>query len=69
MFKKVLLKSIELYQGIITPFSGRHCRFLPTCSEYAKMAIEKHGALKGTRISFWRLIKCNPLSRGGVDLP
>jgi len=69
MFKKILLKSIELYQGIMSPFLGRHCRFLPTCSEYAKMAIEKHGVLKGLRLSFLRVVRCSPLSKGGVDLP
>lgn len=69
MFKRILLKFIEIYQMIMSPFLGKHCRFLPTCSEYAKIAIEKHGALKGVVFSFWRVARCNPWSKGGVDMP
>jgi len=69
MFKRFLLKLIALYQEIMSPFLGRHCRFLPTCSEYARMAVERYGALKGLRLSFWRVVRCSPLSKGGVDLP
>ena len=44
-----------------------NCKFYPTCSEYTKQAIEKYGALKGTFLGIWRIIRCNPFSRGGYD--
>jgi len=69
MFKILLIKTISLYRLIASPFLGKHCRFLPTCSEYTQLAVEKHGALKGSALSFWRVMRCNPLSKGGVDLP
>ncbi len=65
--KKILIKIIELYQ--ITPLSSHlKCKFYPTCSEYAKEAINTYGAFKGTLLSIKRILKCNPFSKGGVDL-
>ena len=65
--KNLLLKLINLYQ--ITPLSSHSkCKYYPTCSNYAKEAITKYGALKGTFLSFKRLLKCNPFSKGGIDL-
>lgn len=69
MLKRFLVKIISLYQKLASPFLGKHCRFLPTCSEYAQLSIEKHGAVKGTALSLWRLIRCSPLSKGGIDMP
>jgi len=69
MLKKILLKIIRAYQTLVSPFLGRHCRFIPSCSEYAVLAIKKHGAWKGAWLSAWRVLRCSPLSRGGVDLP
>lgn len=43
------------------------CRFTPTCSVYAITALEKHGALKGTALAVWRILRCNPLCKGGYD--
>ena len=43
------------------------CRFQPTCSQYAIEAIQKHGALKGGALAFWRILRCNPFSKGGYD--
>ena len=43
------------------------CRYIPTCSEYAVEAIERYGALKGGRLAAWRLLRCNPFSKGGYD--
>lgn len=64
--KKILLKIIDLYQK--TPFhSHRNCRYVPTCSEYAKGSIHVHGALKGGLLSLYRIIRCNPFSKGGLD--
>ena len=69
MLKKMLLKIARAYQMFVSPFLGRHCRFIPSCSEYAVLAIKKHGAWKGAWLSVWRVLRCSPLSRGGVDLP
>ena len=68
-----LLKKIADYQVNVGPRIkaeiGREdiCRYTPTCSEYAKEAVEKHGALKGAAMAVTRLARCNPLSEGGYD--
>ncbi|MBE5806330.1 MAG: membrane protein insertion efficiency factor YidD [Clostridiales bacterium] len=65
--KKILLKIIHLYQ--ITPLrSHQKCKYYPTCSNYAKEAIETHGVFKGIYLSVIRILKCNPFSKGGIDL-
>ena len=67
--QKLVLGLIRAYQKVMSPFSLGRCRFKPTCSNYAILAIEKYGILKGLTKSSWRIIRCSPLSRGGVDLP
>ncbi len=67
--KKAILKIIKTYQKAISPLLGHNCRFYPSCSEYSLKAIEKHGALKGLKKSFFRILKCHPFNTGGVDLP
>lgn len=64
-FLKVLIRG---YQVALSPFWGAQCRFHPTCSCYAMEAIEKHGALKGVGLSIYRIMRCNPWSKGGIDL-
>lgn len=65
--KKVLLKIIYLYQ--IMPLSSHSkCKFYPTCSNYAKEAIEIHGSVKGIYLTIKRIFKCNPFCKGGIDL-
>jgi len=65
--KKVLLKLIHIYQ--ITPLSSHSkCKYYPTCSNYAKEAIEKFGTFKGSILTIKRLLRCNPFSKGGIDL-
>ena len=64
--KKILIKLIEAYQR--APLSSHsNCKFTPTCSEYTKQAIEKYGLLKGIFLGAWRIIRCNPFSKGGYD--
>lgn len=58
---------INIYQKYISSHTKRHCRFYPTCSEYAKQAIDKYGIIKGSFKAIKRIIRCNPLSKGGVD--
>jgi putative membrane protein insertion efficiency factor len=51
------------------PLANSQCRFYPSCSEYAEMAIESKGVLRGSAKTFYRVLRCHPLSRGGVDMP
>ena len=65
--KKLLLKLIDIYQSI--PFrSHTKCKYYPTCSNYAKEAITEYGSIKGSLLTIKRLFKCNPFSKGGIDL-
>lgn len=68
--KKILIKMIEFYQKNISLWlesKNVKCKFYPTCSEYTKQAIEKYGALKGTFLGIYRILRCNPFSKGGYD--
>lgn len=65
--RKLLLILIKGYRLIISPWLGNHCRFTPTCSEYALMAVERHGALKGSWLAVRRLGSCHPWHTGGHD--
>ncbi|WP_102410568.1 membrane protein insertion efficiency factor YidD [Beduinella massiliensis] len=65
--KRILLWLIRFYQRRISPGLPPSCRFVPTCSEYARQAIEKYGALKGTYLAVRRLLKCHPFHPGGYD--
>lgn len=62
-----MLAAIRFYRRSISPGLPPACRFFPTCSEYALEAIERYGALKGGWMAFWRILRCNPFSRGGYD--
>ncbi len=68
-FKEKSLKFIEHYQKELSPRKPAYCKckYSPSCSEYARQAIEKHGAYKGWALSIWRLLRCNPFSKGGND--
>ena len=65
--KKLLIGAIRLYRKTLSPFIGQHCRFEPTCSHYGEEAIAKHGALRGTILTVWRILRCGPWSKGGYD--
>lgn len=67
MLKKILIKMIRLYQRYISPVKYTKCPYIPTCSAYGLEAIEKHGALKGSLLAVWRILRCNPFSKGGYD--
>lgn len=68
---KILSKAaqiiIKIYRKIISPLIPARCKYYPTCSEYALKAYERHGFIKGTILTVWRLLRCNPWSLGGVD--
>ena len=61
IFKKILIFLIIGYQRLVSPYFPSSCRFDPTCSNYAKEAIQTHGALKGTYLSIIRIGKCHPI--------
>lgn len=62
-----MLYLIRGYRAWISPTYAPCCRYTPTCSSYALEALEKHGAWKGGLMSLWRVLRCNPFSRGGYD--
>ncbi|EFA45168.1 conserved hypothetical protein YidD [Hallella bergensis DSM 17361] len=63
----VLIQPIEFYQRFITPYTPASCRFTPTCSEYARQALLKHGPIKGLALTIWRILRCNPWGGSGYD--
>jgi putative membrane protein insertion efficiency factor len=65
--KRFLIACIDWYKRDISPSLKPRCRFYPTCSLYAREAIESHGSLKGSFLALRRLLKCNPLFKGGYD--
>lgn len=77
MMKKIIIKLIILYQKYISPYKkyiynvfgikNPGCRYYPSCSSYAIDAIEKYGLIKGIVKAIWRILRCNPFSKGGYD--
>ncbi|HCG59696.1 MAG: membrane protein insertion efficiency factor YidD [Clostridium sp.] len=67
MVKKIIIKSIRGYQKYISPLSGPHCRYVPTCSAYAIEAVEKYGTIKGGFLAAKRILRCHPFAAGGYD--
>jgi putative membrane protein insertion efficiency factor len=67
--KSVLLGLIWLYQWTIGPMIGNRCRFYPSCSNYSKEALQKHGVFKGLWLTVRRLCRCHPWHPGGIDFP
>ena len=71
LYKDILEKSlvglIRLYQILMSPFLNPCCRFFPTCSDYAILAIERHGPFRGLLMAIMRLLRCHPLHPGGYD--
>ena len=65
--RTLLIALIRIYQWLISPWLGHHCRFYPSCSEYARQAIERHGAVRGVWLVIRRLLRCHPWHPGGVD--
>ncbi len=65
--KYILLALIRFYKAAISPHTASHCKYIPTCSQYGLEAIERFGALKGTALTVWRILRCNPFSKGGYD--
>jgi len=66
--RKILVLVIKGYQKLISPYFAPRCKYYPSCSTYAELAITEFG-IKGLFMAGWRLIRCNPFSHGGVDYP
>lgn len=66
--RKIVVSLIRNYQLCISPRLGKHCKYYPTCSEYTRQAVDKYGIIKGSLLGIIRILKCNPFSKGGVDL-
>lgn len=65
--KKIFVKIIRFYQKYISANTKAHCKYYPTCSNYAIEAINEHGAFVGFFLALWRFLRCNPFSKGGFD--
>ena len=65
--KKLLIACIKFYQRYISPMKSTKCPYYPTCSCYGLEAVQKYGAIKGGALAAWRILRCNPFSKGGYD--
>lgn len=65
--KKLLIILINIYRKFISPVRPSCCKYNPTCSQYALDAINKYGSFKGTIMAIYRILRCNPFSKGGYD--
>ena len=67
ILKKILIALIKFYRKYLSPMKTTKCPYCPTCSLYGLEAVEKYGAIKGGTLALWRIIRCNPFSKGGYD--
>ena len=65
--RALLVALIHAYRKVLSPVMGGRCRFYPSCSHYAEDAIRLRGALRGSALATWRILRCNPFGKGGVD--
>ncbi|WP_334151278.1 membrane protein insertion efficiency factor YidD [Microbacterium sp.] len=65
--RNLVLGFLTGYRKVISPMYGDVCAYYPSCSAYAVGAVQQHGAVRGTALSVWRILRCNPWTRGGVD--
>jgi len=65
--KWLLIGFIKVWRRLISPLYGPVCKYYPSCSEYGLTAVETHGAIKGAGLISWRIVRCNPWSKGGYD--
>lgn len=65
--KRLFLALIQFYRKQISPNTRPSCKYVPTCSQYALTAIERYGAWYGGWMAIWRILRCNPFSKGGYD--
>jgi len=65
--RRIAILPIRAYQLVFSPLTGDRCKYYPSCSEYAAQAVSRYGILRGLVLAGWRLLRCNPWSRGGFD--
>lgn len=65
--RTILLALISFYRTFLSPLKPGCCRYVPTCSQYAREAIIMHGPLAGALLALWRILRCHPLTKGGYD--
>ncbi|MGN0395545.1 MAG: membrane protein insertion efficiency factor YidD [Coprococcus sp.] len=66
--KRIFISLIRFYQRYVSVLKGHStCKYFPTCSQYAIEALEKYGVFKGGALAVWRILRCNPFSKGGYD--
>jgi hypothetical protein len=65
--RRLAVLPIRAYQVLLSPMTGDRCKYYPSCSEYAAQSINRYGILRGLVLAGWRLLRCNPWSRGGFD--
>jgi uncharacterized protein len=65
--RRVLIALVHAYRLLLSPWLGNRCRFVPSCSAYALSALEQHGALRGSALAGWRIVRCQPWCDGGCD--
>lgn len=64
----ILIGMVKFYKKFISPLKGKRCcRYIPSCSQYALEALQKYGPFKGSVLAIWRILRCNPFSKGGYD--
>jgi len=67
MIRRLMIGMIRWYQRDVSPHLGSCCKYAPSCSEYMIGAIERFGPLHGVFLGMWRILRCNPFSKGGYD--
>jgi putative membrane protein insertion efficiency factor len=66
---RILIAMLRVYKRTLSRWLPPACRFSPSCSEYAALALGKHGLVRGGALSAWRLLRCQPFGAGGIDIP
>ncbi len=66
---RLAVQAVTVYQRVLSPVLGGQCRFAPSCSEYARLALLRHGAIRGVALMLGRLLRCHPFHPGGYDPP
>ena len=67
LLREAFLLPLHLYRRVISPLIRPHCRYSPSCSQYALDAVREYGVIRGVVLAAWRVMRCNPWSHGGVD--
>ena len=69
MIRALVLAPVKAYQRVVSPLLRPRCKYVPSCSEYAVLAVREFGVVRGVILAGWRLLRCNPASYGGIDYP